>query len=79
MHGATRGPNLRTFRATYSPDTSSYFWGDEITIPKPKKTFRYTFQNIQGLPINPYADKHNQIITAMTETEADVYGLADLT
>jgi hypothetical protein len=49
-----------------------------MIIPKPPQTFRYIFQNIQGLPINPQSHKHQQIGTALKETEADMFGMAEL-
>jgi hypothetical protein len=59
-------------------DTSSKTWADIIIIPKPEAVFRYTFQNIQGLPVNPNGHKHTQISTAIQETETDVFGMAEL-
>jgi hypothetical protein len=49
-----------------------------MALPKPANTFRFEFLNIQGLPINPHSHKHQQIGTAITETEADVLGMAEL-
>jgi hypothetical protein len=69
---------LEIFRATHPDDTSSTSWADPMNIPKPDQTFRYIFQNIQGLPVNPNGHKHQQIGTALKETEADVFGLAEL-
>jgi hypothetical protein len=64
-------------RAT-APDTTSKTWGDPLPLPKPENTFRFIFQNIQGLPINPHSHKHQQIGTALRETEADTFGIAEL-
>jgi hypothetical protein len=61
-----------------TPDTSSTTWGDTLTLPKPPNTFRFIFQNIQGLLINPQSHKHQQIATAIKETKADVFGMAEL-
>jgi hypothetical protein len=49
-----------------------------MILPKPDQTFCYIFQNIQGLPINPKGHKHQQIGTAIKETQADVSGIAEL-
>jgi hypothetical protein len=49
-----------------------------MIIPKPEKTFRMLFQNIQGLPIAPHSHKHQQICTAIKDTEADIFGMAEL-
>jgi hypothetical protein len=49
-----------------------------MIIPKPPHTFRFTFINIQGLPINPNSHKHQQIGTAIKETGSDTTGLAEL-
>ncbi len=80
-HGVSR--DLReNFRANQDnlthPDTSSTSWGDPILLPKPDQTFRFIFQNIQGLPVNPNSHKHKQIGTALKETEANVFGIAEL-
>jgi hypothetical protein len=58
--------------------TSSQTWADILSLPKPEEIFRYIFQNIQGLPVNPRGHKHIQISTAIHDTEADVFGLAEL-
>jgi hypothetical protein len=50
-----------------------------MILPKPpEEIFGYIFQNIQGLPVNPRSHKHQQIGTAMAETKANVYGMAEL-
>ena len=49
-----------------------------MILPKPDFIFRYIFQNIQGLPVNPRAHKHQQIGDAFTETEADIFGMAEI-
>jgi hypothetical protein len=59
-------------------DTSSQTWGDSILLPKPDNTFRFIFQNIQGLPIDPYSHQHHQIGMALKEMEADVFGIAEI-
>ena len=76
-HGATRDHNRKHFRAK-KPTTSSHTWGEALILPKPPQTFRFTFINIQGLPINPNSHKHQQIKTAITETESDTIGMAEL-
>jgi hypothetical protein len=53
-------------------------WGHSIQIQKPDDTFRFIFQNIQGLPINPQSHKHRPIGTALKDTEADVFRIAEL-
>jgi hypothetical protein len=63
---------------TYRPNTSSTTWADHLLLPKPDTTFRYIFENIQGLPINPHSHKHHQIGVALTGTEADTFGMAEL-
>jgi hypothetical protein len=69
---------MENFRANHPQDTSSYSWGEELILPKPEQSFRYIFQNINGLPVNTYGYKHQQISTAMQETEADLFGMAEL-
>ncbi len=49
-----------------------------MVLPKPSRLFRYIFQNIQGLPVKPRARKYQQIGDAFDETEADIFGLAEL-
>jgi hypothetical protein len=78
MHGVTREHNRENTRATSPSTTTSNTWGESMIIPKPPQTFRYIFQNIQGLPINPQSHKHQQIGTALKETEADMFGMAKL-
>jgi hypothetical protein len=64
---------------TPPPDTSSNTWGEIITIPTPPQTFRFTFLNIQGLvSVDPHSHKHQQIKTAIQETESDATGLVEL-
>ena len=75
-HGVPRDRNQAPFRA--NQDTSSKTWGDVIILPKPEQTLRFIFQNIQGLPINTYSEKHQQIGAAILETGADVFGMAEL-
>ena len=75
-HGVTRDRS-KNFHAK-PPDTSSTTWADTMILPKPEEIFRYIFQNIPGLSVNPRSHKHQQIGTAMTETEADVYGTVEL-
>ena len=52
-------------------------WGDPI-LPKATSTLRFAFQNIQGLPISPYSDKHSQIISVFNTLQLDSFGLAEL-
>ncbi len=49
-----------------------------MTLPKPELVFRYIFQNIQGLPVNPRAHKHQQIADAFQTTDADTFGMAEI-
>ena len=49
-----------------------------MTLPKPELVFRYLFQNIQGLPVNPRAHKHQQIGDTFNETDADTFGMAEI-
>jgi hypothetical protein len=49
-----------------------------MILPKPELVFRYIFQNIQGLPVNPRAHKHQQIADAFETTEADTFGMAEI-
>jgi hypothetical protein len=77
MHGVTRDRNPAIGRAP-NLETSSHPWGDALDLPKPNRTFRFIFQNIQGLPVNPHSHKHQQIITALQETGADTFGMAEL-
>jgi hypothetical protein len=76
-HGAPRDQNKGNDRANQS-DNSSQIWGDAIAIPKPETVLRYLFHNIQGLPVKPTDYKHQQIKTAIQETEGDVTGLAEI-
>ena len=57
---------------------SSTTWADIMVFPKPDDTFCYIFQNIQGLPVNPQGPKLQQIGAAFTETDADIFGQAEL-
>jgi hypothetical protein len=77
MHGVARDQNPAIGRAP-NLETSSHQWGDALDLPKPNRTFRFSFQNIQGLPVNPHSHKHQQIITALQETGADTFGMAEL-
>jgi hypothetical protein len=77
-HGVPRDQNRENFRANPPPDTSSKTWGEIITIPKPPETFRFTLLNIQGLSVDPHSHKHQQIKTAIQETESDATGLVEL-
>jgi hypothetical protein len=76
-HGVPRDQNRENFRANPPPDTSSKTWGDSPIIPKPASTFRYTFINIQTLPVDPHHHKHQQIGTAIQETESDTLGFVE--
>jgi hypothetical protein len=78
MHGVTRDRNPAIGRAPNLVETSSHPWGDALDLPKPNRTFRFIFQNIQGLPVNPHSHKHQQIITALQESWADTFGMAEL-
>ena len=73
----SRGHNNKNFRANPT-GTSSTIWADKLILPKPDETFRYIFQNIQGLPVKSRAYKHQQIGSAFATTEADTFGLAEL-
>ena len=75
-HGVLRGQR-ENFRVNPG-NTSSSTWADPLQLPKPDLTFRYIFQNIQGLPVNPGGNKHQQIGVAIRETEADSFGMAEL-
>jgi hypothetical protein len=75
-HGVLRGQR-ENYRANPG-STSLSTWADTLQLPKPALTFRYIFQNIQGLPVDPRGHKHQQIGTAFSETEADVFGIAEL-
>jgi hypothetical protein len=78
-HGVPRDQNRKNFRANPPDiDTSSKSWGNQLTLPKPDHTFRFVFENIQGLPVNPASHKHQQIGTVIKETKSDVLGLAEL-
>ncbi len=76
-HGVTRDGTQKNFRAKPT-GTSSHSWADYLVYPKPDNIFRYIFQNIQGLPINPRHHKHQQISTAINDTGTDVFGMAEL-
>ena len=52
-------------------------WGDFI-LPKPPNTVRIAFQNIQGLPLDPYAGKHQQIIACIDQLQLDAFGLVEI-
>jgi hypothetical protein len=77
MHGVARDRNPAIGLAP-NLETSSHPWGDVLNLPKPNRTFRFIFQNIQDLPVNPHSHKHQQIITALQETGADTFGMAEL-
>jgi hypothetical protein len=49
-----------------------------MVLPKPPNTCRFTFLNIQGLSVNPKSHKHQQIATAIDETEANMSGFVEL-
>jgi hypothetical protein len=51
--------------------------GGRSTFPNPTEPSA-SFQNIQGLPVNPHSHKHQQIITTLQETGADTFGMAEL-
>ena len=75
-HGVSRDRPNQSNRA--ETDTSSRTWADIMALPKPYHIFRYMFQNIQGLSVNPRSHKHQQICDAINNTEADIYGFAEL-
>ncbi len=52
-------------------------WGDPM-LPKAPHTIRVAFQNIQGLPLNPYANKHQQIVSCFELLQLDTFGLAEI-
>ena len=59
-------------------DESDNAWGDKCE-EKPEDVIRIAFQNIQGLPINPYSNKHTQQIADLINTQhIDSLGLAEL-
>ena len=58
--------------------TSSKIWADKMVNPKSARIYRYMFQNIQGLPVKPRAHKHQQIGDAFTETDANIFGMAEI-
>ena len=57
-------------------DESNNRWGDKCTLSE--NVIRIAFQNIQGLPIDPYADKHTQIATLISQLHIDSLGIAEL-
>ena len=75
-HGVQGDQTQETFRA--NEDTTSSNWGDVMILPKPEKSSRFTFQNIQGLPVNSQSHKHQQIRTAIQETDTDIFGMVEL-
>jgi hypothetical protein len=79
-HGRSRDPTMDYSHSavTLGMTTSSHTWADILSLPKPKETFCYIFQNIQGLPVDPRGHKHAQISTAIHKTEADIFGMAEL-
>lgn len=52
-------------------------WGDTI-VSKPPTTLRFAVQNIQGLPISPYTDKHRQITSVIDSLQLDSFGLIEI-
>ena len=58
-------------------NTTDDNWGDSI-LPKPPNTVRIAFQNIQGLPLDPYAGKHQQIIACIDQLQLDAFGLVEI-
>jgi hypothetical protein len=76
-HGVNTDRSHQRNRAA-NPSSTSNTWADYLVIPKPNNTFRYIFQNIQGLPVNPHSHKHQQIITALHDTFADIFSMAKL-
>jgi hypothetical protein len=77
MHGVVRDQNPVIGPAP-NLETSSHPRGDALDLLKPNRTFRFIFQDMQGLPVNPHSHKHQQIITALQETRADTFGMAEL-
>jgi hypothetical protein len=79
-HGRSRDPTTDYSHSavTLGMTTSSHTWANILSLPKPKETFCYIFQNIQGLPVDPRGHKHAQISTAIHKTEADIFGMAEL-
>jgi hypothetical protein len=76
-HGVSRSRRIELFRANPTA-TSSKTWADKMVLPKPSRLFRYIFRNIQGLPVNPQAHKYQQTGDAFADTEADIFGMAEL-
>jgi hypothetical protein len=58
--------------------TSLSTWADRLQLPKPDLIFRYMFQNIQGLLVNPRGYKHQQTGAAFKATKADTFGMVEL-
>ena len=58
-------------------DESNNHWGDSIAT-KSDNVIRIAFQNIQGLPINPYSDKHLQISTIIEQLQINSLGIAEI-
>ena len=78
-YGRSRDPTTETSHRAVPPGmTTSKTWADILSLPKPEEIFRYIFQNIQGLPVNPRGHKHTLISTAIHDTGANVFGLAKL-
>ena len=77
-HGVSRNNNSKNNRANPGVKSSSSAWADQLTVPKPEQVFRYIFHNIQGLPVHPHGHKHQQIVDAFQETEADMFGMVEL-
>ena len=76
QHGVLPGRNVLPRAKPVS--TSSKTWADILVLPKPERVFRHIFQNIQGLPVNPRAHKHQQVGHAFKATEADTFGMAEI-
>jgi hypothetical protein len=73
MHGVARDQNPAIGRAP-NLETSSHPWGDVLDLPKPNRIFRFIFQNIQGLPVNPHSHKHQQITMAELHLNLRILG-----
>jgi hypothetical protein len=76
MHGVARDQNWAIGRAPNLETPHTH--GGDLELPKPNRTFRFIFQNIQGLLVNPHSHKHQKIITALQETGANTFGMAGL-
>ena len=58
-------------------DQADDAWGDVI-LPKAPSTIRVALQNIQGLPILPYSEKHRQITSCIDLLQIDNFGIAEI-